>query len=100
MRSVLALVVALAASVAWAAPSNPETLRRDVQRAMKLRAPSERASAVQRAFEGQDSAAAAQVAVDEVFGEDESQIVLEATMLVVARMKTPAVVGVLRKGAE
>jgi len=100
MRRAWSLCVVLAAAVAWAAPTNPETLRRDVQRALKLRAPSDRASALQRAFEGQDSEAAAQVAVDEVFDADESQIALEATMLAVARMKAPSVVGALRKGAS
>jgi hypothetical protein len=100
MRRAVAVLVVLAASLASAAPTNPETLRRDVQRALGLRTPSERASAVQRAFDRQDSPEAAQVAVDELFDKDEAQIVLEAAMLAVARMQTATVVGALRKGAE
>src|SRR6185503_19352791 len=99
MRLTAALCLLLAATAASAAPTGPEALRRDVQRALKLRTPAERASAVQRAFEGQDSADAAQIAVDEVFDKDEAQTVLEAAMLAVARMQAPTVVGALRKGA-
>jgi len=100
MRPVAAALLLLAAAVASAAPTSPETLRRDVQRALRLRTPGERASAVQRAFEGHDSPDAAQVAVDEMFDRDEAQIVLEAAMLAVGRMQAPTVVGALRKGAE
>jgi hypothetical protein len=100
MRRGAAVLLLFAAATAWGGPSSPETLKRDVQRALKLRTPSERASAVQRAFDGQDSAEAAEIAVEEVFGEDEAQTVLEAAMLAVARMKAPAVVGALRKGAD
>jgi hypothetical protein len=100
MRLAPTAVVVLAAAVASAAPTSPETLRRDVRRALELHKPGERASAVQRAFEGQDSPDAAQVAVDEIFGGDEAQIVLEAAMLAVTHMKTATVVGALRKGSE
>jgi hypothetical protein len=100
MRRGAAVLLLLAATSAWGGPSTKETLKRDVQRALTFRTPSERASAVQHAFDGQDSADAAAVAVEEVFGEDEAQTVLEAAMLAVARMKSPAVVGALRKGAD
>ena len=100
MRISASILVLAAASVAMAGPGTVESLRRDVQRAMKLHAPGEQATAMGQAFNGQDSPEAAQIAVDQVFDTDEPQLVLDAAMNAVGRMQKAAVVDVLRKAAE
>lgn len=100
VRPLAALVLLVLAASAIGAPGSVESLRRDVQRALKLQAPGEQASAVAKAFEGHDSAEAADVAIDHVFGREVPQMVLEATMLAVARMQAPQVVPTLRKAAD
>jgi hypothetical protein len=100
VRIAAALLLLVAVPVALAGPGTVETLRRDVQRALKLRTPGEQATAMGQAFSGQDSPEAAQVAVDQVLDQDEPQLVLDAAMNAVARMQKPAVVDVLRKAAD
>jgi hypothetical protein len=95
-----AVLVLLAGSVALAGPGSPDTLRRDVQRALKLNSPGEQASAMGAAFNGQNSAEAAQVAVELVFASEVPQMTLDAAMNAVGRMENPGVVDVLRKAAE
>jgi VWA domain-containing protein/HEAT repeat protein len=100
VRPIAALVLLLAAAAALGAPASVESLRRDVQRALKLQAPGEQASALAKAFDGQDSADAAGVAIEQVFGREVPQMALEASMLAVARMQAPLVVPTLRKAAD
>lgn len=100
MRIAASILLVLLGSAALAAPASVESLRRDVQRALKLHTPGEQATAMGQAFNGQDSPEAAQVAVEQVFDREAPQLVLDAAMNAVARMKTPAVVDVLRKAAE
>lgn len=100
MRPTALLAVLLAASAAFASPGSVENLRRDVQRALKLRTPGEQATALAQAFDGHDSADAALVALDQVFDRDLPQMALDAAMSAVARMQDQAVVGALRKAAE
>ena len=56
MRPIALLTVLVAAAAALAAPPSVESLRRDVQRALKLQTPGEQASAIAKAFDGHDSA--------------------------------------------
>ena len=100
MRLLGALALLLAAAAALAAPPGVESLRRDVQRALKLQTAGEQASAIAKAFEGHDSPEAAGVAIDQVFGREVPQMALEAAMLAVARMQAPLVVPTLRKAAD
>ena len=100
VRPIAVIAVLLAAAAALAAPPSAEVLRRDVQRALKLQTAGEQASALAKAFEGQDSADAAGVAIDQLFPRDVPQMALEATMLAVARMQAPLVVPALRKAAD
>jgi hypothetical protein len=100
----LALVLASGAGPAAGAPEGA-SVRLKTQRALALSTPSERASALGRAFDGQDSADAAQAAVDlvfgkgEIFGRDE-QLPLDAAVFAVARMADKGVVPVLAAGAK
>jgi hypothetical protein len=98
--SALLLLLPLLASAASAGTPSVESLRRDVQRALKLQAPGEQASAIAKAFDGHDSAEAVAVAIEQVFDRELPQMPLEATMLAVARMKAPLVVPALRKAAD
>lgn len=99
MRRVVFPAILLAASAAFAAPGSFENLRRDVQRALKLRTPGEQATALGRAFDGHDSADAAKIALDLVFDAEVPQLALDAAMLAVARMEAEPVVGALREAA-
>jgi hypothetical protein len=94
------LLVLAAASLASAGPDSVESMRRDVQRALKLRTASEQASALDAACQGRDSAEAADVLVDLVFDHDAPQIVLNTAVHALGRMAAEGVVGVLRKAAE
>lgn len=102
MRPLAVLLLLLAAGGGADAGDGPsvETLRREVQRALKINAQGEQASAVAKAFDGHDSAAAAEVAIGLVFDREIPQRTLEAAMLAVARMQDPGVVPALRRAAE
>src|ERR1700733_13023340 len=100
MRRAGLTLVLFAGSLASAAPPGAEALRHSIQKGVAPRTPAERATALDVALRDQDSADAADIAVDAVFGADESQLVLDVAISAVGRMKDAAVVPVLRKAAD
>ena len=100
MRRVWPLLVLAAAAIASGAPGGGEAVGRELAKALRARAPAERASAVDKALRNQDSADAAQAVVDAIFDRDEAQIVLDVAVTALAFMKDEAVVGVLRRAAD